>query len=570
MTTYLPRNRGARFATWMLGVVALLAPFVIQGQSVQVQSRDSVDSATLQGSVRDSQGRPVAAASVYLRVEGGTQPLTAHTDSAGTFRFSDLGEGVYTLRAELAGYGEATFGPCVLGRKETKEVDLTLGPQKSSRSGKQAASFGTPQFFDEPEFTVAGVTEAMNPGGHGSDTILQSSEALERDTASLKESPNSSHLTPFIAATEESLRKAVEREPRDLDANHRLGKLLVDEGHDQEALPYLERASQLSPGEYENAHELALAYANAGQYEHARTEVRALLSTQDEAQLNKAEQDVASENKTRRHQAELYELLGDIEEKLGDPLEAVRNYQRAAELNPSEPNLFNWGADLLMHRASEPAIEVFTKGTRLFPRSGRMLVGLGVAWYARGSYEQAAQRLCEASDLNPEDPKPYLFMGKMQSVETTDSECSTERLRRFAALQPENALANYYYALRLWKRRKGPNDVETLGKIESLLEKAVHVDPKLGAGYLQLGILYSDAGDFQKAIAAYESAVTANPRLEQAHYRLAQAYKRTGDTQKAQRQLLLYDQISREAAQQAERERREIQQFVYTLRGQSS
>ena len=90
MATYLPRNREARFATWMLGVGALLAPFVIQGQSVQVQSRDSVVSAMLQGSVRDSQGRPVAAASVYLRAEGGTQPLTAHTDSAGAFRFRSL------------------------------------------------------------------------------------------------------------------------------------------------------------------------------------------------------------------------------------------------------------------------------------------------------------------------------------------------------------------------------------------------------------------------------------------------------------------------------------------------
>jgi len=150
----------------------------------------------LQGLVRDSQGRPVAAASVYHRLEGGTQPLTAHTDSAGDFRFSELGEGVYTLRAELAGYTEATFGPCVLGGKETKEVDLTLGPQKGFRSGKQSASFDTPQFFDEPEFTVAGVTEAMNPGGHGSDTILQSSEALERDTVSLKDAPSSSRLVP--------------------------------------------------------------------------------------------------------------------------------------------------------------------------------------------------------------------------------------------------------------------------------------------------------------------------------------------------------------------------------------
>jgi ATPase subunit of ABC transporter with duplicated ATPase domains len=55
-----------------------------------------------------------------------------------------------------------------------------------------------------------------------------------------------------------------------------------------------------------------------------------------------------------------------------------------------------------------------------------------------------------------------------------------------------------------------------------------------------------------------------------AHYRLAQAYKRAGETQKAQQQLQLYDQMSKEAAQQSERERREIQQFVYTLRGPSS
>jgi hypothetical protein len=114
------------------------------------------------------------------------------------------------------------YGPCVLGGKETKEVDLTLGPQKGFRSGKQSASFDTPQFFDEPEFTVAGVTEAMNPGGHGSDTILQSSEALERDTVSLKDAPSSSRLAASVAATEESLRKTVEHEPGNFDANRAL------------------------------------------------------------------------------------------------------------------------------------------------------------------------------------------------------------------------------------------------------------------------------------------------------------------------------------------------------------
>src|SRR2546430_13519862 len=45
-----------------------------------------------------------------------------------------------------------------------------------------------------------------------------------------------------------------------------------------------------------------------------------------------------------------------------DPLEAVRQYQRAAELDASEPYLFDWGAELLLHHAPEPAIEVFSKG----------------------------------------------------------------------------------------------------------------------------------------------------------------------------------------------------------------
>ncbi len=59
------------------------------------------------------------------------------------------------------------------------------------------------------------------------------------------------------------------------------------------------------------------------------------------------------------------------DEKPGNALEAVRKYQRAAELNASEQNFFEWGAELLKHRAAEPAAEVFRKGTRLFPHSTR-------------------------------------------------------------------------------------------------------------------------------------------------------------------------------------------------------
>ena len=555
-----------RFATCVLAIIAFLASFPAPGksaygQSVQPLSREQSASATLRGSVRDPHGHPVSAASVYLSVKTGTQTLTTRTDSEGNYYFSPLGEGVYTLRVQRAGYDDATFGPCVLGPNEAKSIDLALKPAVFASPDGTLGTSGAeqPQFFDEPEFTVAGVTEAMNPGGHGSDTILRTTETLARETASLSvtavsKPPVDDSLSPSTAE-EESLRKAAGQEPGDFEANRRLGILLVEDGKAREALPYLNRASQLNPSDYDNAYELTVAYADAGQYEQARIQARTLVNRQ---------------NKSGQHQAALHHLLGDLEEKLGNPLESVREYQRSAELEPSEPNLFDWGTDLLMHRAYEPAIEVFTKGNRLFPHSVRMLAGLGAAWYARGSYDLAAQRLCEASDLNPDDPSPYLFLGKMQSVRTTQSECLVERLGRFVRLQPENALANYYYALSLWIRHESLGSAEKLAEVESLLEKAVHLDPKFGAAYLQLGILYSERGDSAAAIAAYQKATDANPGLEEAHYRLGEAYSRAGEKLKAGTELQLYGQLSKKTAEEAERERREIQQFVYKLRDRPS
>lgn len=256
------------------------------------------------------------------------------------------------------------------------------------------------------------------------------------------------------------------------------------------------------------------------------------------------------------------------EEKRGTALEVVREYQRIAEADPSEVNLFNWGTELLNHRAADQAVEVFTKGARLYPRSTRTLLGLAVALYSRGSYDQAAQQFFAAADLNPRDPAPYLFLGKISSGAITESAGLTERLERFAKFYPENAWANYYYATSLWKQRIGQEDAAAAAKVEMLLEKAVHLDPDLGAAFLELGVIHADQGEIPKAISAFESAIKASPSLEEAHYRLAQAYRKVGDLAKAEKEIELYRQLSRDSEKARERERSEIQQFVFELRRQ--
>jgi Flp pilus assembly protein TadD len=236
-------------------------------------------------------------------------------------------------------------------------------------------------------------------------------------------------------------------------------------------------------------------------------------------------------------------------------------------MEPSEANLFAWGAELLLHRAFEPASEVLTKGHVRYPQSSRILIGLGVTSYARGMADEAAQQLSESCDVNPADPTPYVFLGKMQSAEKKEPAGWTERLRRFVQLHSENAQAHYYYAVAL---TKSGDAVEHSDGIESSLLKAVELDPHLGDAYLQLGILYAQRKDFVKAEAAYEKAIANTPLPDEAHFRLAEAYRLTGDRAKAHDEIAQYEKISKQKTQANEQERHEIQQFVYTLRGSAN
>ena len=224
---------------------------------------------------------------------------------------------------------------------------------------------------------------------------------------------------------------------------------------------------------------------------------------------------------------------------------------------------------MLLHHAPQPAMEVFAKGNRMFPHSSRMLIALGVAWQAQGANDRALRCLFDASDLNPSDPTPYLFLGKMQNAEIVHSTGFMEKMERFSKLQPENPLANYYYAVALWKRANDSADAPTAAQIESLLNKAIHLNPKLDVAYLQLGILYGAGGNFPKAIAAYQKARDVSPELEEPHYRLADAYRRVGEKTKAEHELQLFKELTKKKSEEAERERHEIQQFVFALRDQS-
>jgi tetratricopeptide (TPR) repeat protein len=140
-------------------------------------------------------------------------------------------------------------------------------------------------------------------------------------------------------------------------------------------------------------------------------------------------------------------------------------------------------------------------------------------------------------------------------------------LARFVQQQPGNSTANYLYAMAIWKRQQTPAQGQSWQQVESLLTRAVTVNPQCADAYLQLGILSYSRHDLQRAIGFYTQAIAVDPQLGEAHYRLGVAYDHTGAAGKAQQEFQLHDEIEKQQAAAVERRRREIKQFQVVPQG---
>lgn len=255
--------------------------------------------------------------------------------------------------------------------------------------------------------------------------------------------------------------------------------------------------------------------------------------------------------------------LGDAKEAEGKALEALHEYELAVQSDPSETNYLAWGAELLLHRAFEPASEIFGKGVHLHPGSVPLLLGLGAAAYAQDQYAQASEAFLQAIDLNPSDPRSYEFLGRILQTTRDEPFEWTEKFRRYAELQPQSAQSHYLYALALEKAHRGAPDFAERGR---QLHKVLELNPSGGDAYLRLGILYSEEKDFPRAVQALQAAISRTALPDEAHFRLAQVYRQMGKPEAASHETQLYKEVSARKKEQAQKEQDAIGQFVYTLR----
>ena len=332
-------------------------------------------------------------------------------------------------------------------------------------------------------------------------------------------------LTTLARADTAAAQPAPSADPRNFNAEYALAVSYLQKGDVTSAIPHLRRAHEIDPAHYDNGYNFALALLEIDNLEEARAIVTQLLKVKETG--------------------ELYNLLGDIEERAGNLNPAAEHFQRAAHMDASEEHLFDWGNIHLQRRDGNSALVVFTASVARYPGSARLHIGLGIAQYSRGKYSDAVASFCRAVDLNPSDTRPYDFLGEIYGIAPDLGPEVTERLAGFVAAHPQNANAHLYYALSLWKGQRASADSKPIdvARVESLLRRAVALDPALARGYLELGVLLSDQQRYEDAIEPLVHATRLDPRAAQAHYRLAQAYRRTGRTSLAEQSLQIFQQL---------------------------
>ncbi len=313
-------------------VLAALTPISIPAGLAQDAATQFSDPVVIHGTVLNSDGKAVSDAVVRVTHEGTESAVETRTDAAGFFCFSARHNGRYTISAEKSRLRSKAAAIDASSSESGKQLVLVLEDAAAilpNFPAAQSSSVEPMEFSDKVSFSVAGVTDWTAVGGHGSDSSLRTSEDLARETIALQPATSGPGAIGSIGngregnQSESELRASLASTPSSFKANQLLGEFYLQAGRYRDAVPPLQRAFQIDPSNHQNEYELALALKDAGDLSQAQKLAHKLLA--------------------HKQNANSFRLAGSIDERLGDSLAAVHEFEQAVRLDPSEPNVFEWG-----------------------------------------------------------------------------------------------------------------------------------------------------------------------------------------------------------------------------------
>lgn len=345
-------------------------------------------------------------------------------------------------------------------------------------------------------------------------------------------------------ASEEQLRHALELRPSYGAALVALGGILRKQGHVDEAIELLERATS-SGGNEERARALVAlgrALLDAGHDERARKAFERAIErapAAPEVRIGIARGYLAAKNSDKALEVldkalviapdvpQVHAVLGQVMERKGDDHAAERAYESAIRLDPryhfARRRLFRLALEARDYPRAKMQVEHLIDDVPDDPEHV-FLAGLLAA--RRGDSDEARARYREAIEKAGGDyPEAYFNLGRLEKAAGRIAD-AVEAYKKAIELRPRyrEAVNN----LGLAYKSSG-----NLDAAEAEFRRAIAVDKGYAAAWLNLGEVLAARGDQNAAIASFERALELRPGYPAARLNLGVALRRSGRTKEA-------------------------------------
>ncbi len=236
-----------------------------------------------------------------------------------------------------------------------------------------------------------------------------------------------------------------------------------------------------------------------------------------------------------------------IRQLLGTSYYSINNFAKTIEiLKPIETILTNekeltyfYGIALIQQKRNAEAVIIFNKLAQISQKNPEALFYAAQGYMILGDYERAVKEFRTVISLAPETSKANFFIG--QSLIRLNRFAEAEKVfSRELEINPNDASSKYHIALTLIERKI---EVE---KTIAILEEAINLRFDYADALYQLGKIFLEKGETEKAIEKLERAVSTNSNKDYIHYQLSIAYRKMQRKEDADRELKIYQKLKAE------------------------
>jgi tetratricopeptide (TPR) repeat protein len=330
--------------------------------------------------------------------------------------------------------------------------------------------------------------------------------------------------------------------PGDLTSHAMLAVLAFQQGNCAMAIAHFEKAGAVLDSQLDALHAYATCLLRLKRFEDAanvlqravtvrpndRQELHVLASVQLMAHKSQAAILTLEPLLDSKPDAETLELASAAYEDVMDTPQAVSTLRQAILLEPRNVNLYLDFANIsFAHQSFQVGIDVISEGISLQPTASPLYLARGVLYVQLSEYDEAAADFERAHDLDPSQSLSTAAQG-LAAAQANDLDRALATIQAKLARKPNDPLLLYLQADILGQKGAAPGTPEFRTAMRSA-QRAVSLQPALGAARGVLAKLYLQAGQNQEAVQQCRKALALDPKDQTALYHLIQGLRKTGN-----------------------------------------